>query len=88
MFPSVPGFSARIWMTRVRAFGWLTGTHAAMTCADCSVEGSQAGVSVRNHMPPDPLALRRYDQSGVTWPVPEQTVWRILVQQVVKVQAR
>jgi tetratricopeptide (TPR) repeat protein len=40
------------------------------------------GVSVRNDMPPDPLALRRYDEFGVTWPVPEETVWRILVQQV------
>ena len=40
MFPSVPGFGPRIWMIRVRAFGWLTDTqHAAMTCVDCSVEG-------------------------------------------------
>jgi hypothetical protein len=31
---------------------------------------------------PDPLALRCYDEFGVTWPVPEATVWRILVQQV------
>ena len=28
---------------------------------------------------PDPLALRRYDEFGVTWPVPEETAWRIVV---------
>lgn len=83
MFPGVPGFGSRIWMICVRAFGWLTETHhAAMTCVDCSVEGIQAGVSVRNDMPPDRLALRRYDELGVTWPVPEHTDGRILVQQV------
>ncbi len=83
MVPGVPGLGSRIWMICVRAFGWLTETHhAAKTCVDCSVEGIQAGVSVRNDMPPDPLALRRYDEFGVTWPVPEETVWRILVQQV------
>ena len=49
---------------------------------DLRVEGIHAGVSIRNEMPPDPLTLRRYDEFGVTWPVPEQTVWRILVQQV------
>ena len=49
---------------------------------DLPVEGIDAGVSVRNDMPPDRLALRRYDEFGVTWPVPEQTVWRVLVQQV------
>jgi hypothetical protein len=81
--PSAPGFGSRIWMICVRAFGWLTETHrAAMTCVDCSVEGIQAGVSVRNDMPPDPLALRRYDEFGVTWPVPEETVWRVLAQQL------
>ena len=86
MFPGVPGFGSRIWMMWVRAFGWLTETHhAAMSCADCSVEGIQAGVSVRNGMPPDPLALRRYDEFGVTWPVPEQTLWRVLAQQVTQV---
>jgi hypothetical protein len=42
-------------------------------------------VSVRNDMPPDPLALRRYDDFGITWPVPEETVGRILVQQVAQV---
>jgi len=41
---------------------------------DLSVEGIHAGMSVRNDMPPDPLALRRYDEFGVTWPVPEETV--------------
>ena len=64
MFPSVPGFGSRIWMICARAFGWLTETHnAAMTCVDCGVEGIQAGVSVRNDMPSDPLALRRCDLS-------------------------
>jgi hypothetical protein len=68
MFPRVPGFGSRIWMICViRAFGWLTGARHAGVSAD---------------MPPDPLALRRYGEFGVTWPVPEETVWRILVQQV------
>ena len=49
---------------------------------DLPVEAIHAGVSVHNDMPPDRLALRRYDEFGVTWPIPEQTVWRILVQQV------
>lgn len=82
----MPGFGSRIWMICVRAFGWLTETrHAAMNCVECSVEGIQAGVSARNDMPPDPLALRRYDEFGVTWPVPEETVWRILAQQLTQV---
>ena len=35
------------------------------------VEGIHAGVSIGNGMPPDRLALRRYDEFGVTWPIPE-----------------
>ena len=35
------------------------------------VEGIRAGVSIGNSMPPDRLALRRYDEFGVTWPIPE-----------------
>jgi hypothetical protein len=42
----------------------------------------QVGLSVRNDMPPVPLGLRGDDEFGVTGPVPEETVWRILVQQV------
>jgi hypothetical protein len=49
---------------------------------DLLVEGIHADVSVRSDMPPDPLALRRYGEFGIAWPVPEETVWRILVQQV------
>jgi hypothetical protein len=49
---------------------------------DLPVEAIHAGVSVRNGMPRDQLALRRDDEFGVTWPVPEQIVWRILEQQV------
>ena len=49
---------------------------------DLPVGGIHAGVAVRNGMAADPLALRRYDEFGVTWPVPEETVWRVLVQQV------
>jgi len=85
MFPSVPGFGSRIWMMCVRAFGWLTETHPASMSCVCSVEGVQAGASVRNDMPSDPSALRRYDEFGVTWPIPEETVWRVLVQQVTQV---
>jgi len=36
------------------------------------VEGIHAGVSIGNGMPPDRLALRRYDEFGVTWPIPER----------------
>ena len=49
---------------------------------DRRVEGIHAGVSIGNGMPPDRLALRRYDEFGVTWPIPEQTVWRVHAQQV------
>jgi hypothetical protein len=51
-------------------------------CVIYVVAGTHAGVSIRSDMPPDRLALCGYDEFGVTWPVPEETVWRILVQQV------
>jgi hypothetical protein len=70
------------WTRRVRLRGSPRAPLTRRYRRDLRVEGMHAGVSVGNDMPPDPLALRGYDEFGVTWPVPEQTVWGVLVQQV------
>lgn len=64
--------------------GWELG--AGESYAETCGRGKQAAQPGVTHCRRHRSRLRRYHQLGITGPVPEQTIWRTLVQQVTQIR--